>query len=146
MSWLQAGGSECGWSSARPELVTSANWSSAMVSMINDLILGQRNGTPQGGIHKAARESTMLFSTDPLVTSAAYILFIMDQKGIFHGSAFIGCPYFPEMSSHLCSQGKNMGVITASGCPSRHRVLCGGLYVDFKAGRMRCLVIPRVCV
>ena len=31
-----------------------------MVSMINDLILGQRNGTPQGGIRKAARESAVL--------------------------------------------------------------------------------------
>lgn len=73
-------------------------------------------------------------STDPLVTSAAYILFITDQKGIFHGSAFIGFPYFPEISSQFCSQGKNMGVLTPSGCPSRHCVLCAVCYVDFKAG------------
>lgn len=85
-------------------------------------------------------------STDPLVTSAAYILFIMDQKGIFHGLAFIGFPYFPEISFQFCSQGKNMGVITPSGCPSRHFVLCVGLYMDFKAGTWRCLIIACVHV
>jgi len=31
-----------------------------MVSMINDLILGQRNGTPWGGVHEAAQESAVL--------------------------------------------------------------------------------------
>lgn len=60
MSWLQASGGECGWSGAGPELVTSANWSSAMVSMINDLMLGQRNGTPWGGVREAAQESAVL--------------------------------------------------------------------------------------
>lgn len=73
-------------------------------------------------------------STDPLVTSAAYILFITDQKGIFHGSAFIRFPYFPEISSQFCSQGENMGVIPRSGCPSRHCLLCACLYVDLRAG------------
>lgn len=70
-------------------------------------------------------------STDPLVTSATYLLFTADQKGIFHGSAFIGFPYFPEIISQFCKEGKKMGVITPSGCPSR---LCARLYVDFKAG------------
>lgn len=70
-------------------------------------------------------------STDPLVTSATYILFTADQKGIFHGSAFIGIPYFPEIISQFCDQGKKMGVIAPSGCPSR---LCARLYVGFKAG------------
>lgn len=89
-------------------------------------------------------------STDPLVTSATYILFTADQKGIFHGLAFIGFPYFPEIISQFCKQGKKMGVITPSGCPSR---LCAGLYVDFKAGdtgvgtqgTRRCLVLACVC-
>lgn len=31
-----------------------------MVSMINDLILGQRSGTPRGAIREAARESAVL--------------------------------------------------------------------------------------
>lgn len=33
---------KCGWVDAWPELVTSANWSWAMVSVINDLILSQK--------------------------------------------------------------------------------------------------------
>lgn len=70
-------------------------------------------------------------STDPLVTSATYILFTADQKGIFHGSAFIGFPYFPEIISQFRKQGEKMGVITPSECPLR---LCAGLYLDFKAG------------
>lgn len=69
-------------------------------------------------------------STDPLVTSATYILLTADQKGIFHGSAFIGFPYFPEIISQFCKKGKKMGVITPFECPSR---LCASLYVDFKA-------------
>lgn len=81
-------------------------------------------------------------STDPLVTSATYILFTADQKGIFHGSAFRGIPYFPEIISKFCSQGKKMGVVTPSGCPSR---LCASFYVDFKAGDTE-MSGPCVCV
>lgn len=107
-----------------------------MVSMINDLILGQRNGTHREVSARRPGKALCSYSTDPLVTSAAYILFITDQKGIFHGLAFIGFPCFPEISSQFRSHGKNMGVITPSGCPSRHCLLCVGLYVDFKVGDM----------
>lgn len=80
---------------ARPELVTSANWSSAMVSMINDLILGQRNGTPQGGVRKAARESAVLLQHWPLSDQCHIYLIYCRPEGNFPCFSLYRDPLFP---------------------------------------------------
>lgn len=80
------------------------------------------------------RKAPCSCSTDPLVTSAAYIFFITDQKGIFHGSPVRGSSLslsLSEINSQLRSRARHRGSHTLW---VPFRCCVAGLDVGYKAG------------
>lgn len=81
------------------------------------------------------RKALCSCSTDPLVPSAALILVIADQRGFAMDWPLEGS-LFPCNKLPILLLRQEYGVITPSGCPLKHCVLCVGFCVDFKAGDM----------